>query len=327
MAQRQTRRNVVGGAMAGVAALALADRRVLAQGTPGASPESTGTRTISHAMGETVVPANPQRVVVLDGPVLDACFALGVMPVGATTGVAGAPWPAYLGEGTAAITNVGDIAEPNLEQIAALEPDLIISLQIRHEEIYPQLSQIAPTVLSPHDFTHWRESFQVFADALNRAEAAPAVVDAFEARVLEVQAGLGDARSESVISVVRVLTGELRSYQAASFSGTVLETVGLGRPESQQGTEDTWLPLSEEELQAVDGDAIFVTLWSGSTQEDLDGLLTNPLWGTLGAVQANRVYLVPDEYWMTAIGYLAAGLILNDLQAYLIEGQEPPAVG
>jgi iron complex transport system substrate-binding protein len=107
----------------------------------------------------------------------------------------------------------------------------------------------------------------------------------------------------------------------------VLEAVGLGRPESQQGTEDTWLPLSSEELGTVDGDVIFVTLWSGSTQEDLDALLTDPLWGTLSAVQANKVYLVPDEYWMTAIGYLAAGLILDDLQAYLVEGQEPPAVG
>jgi iron complex transport system substrate-binding protein len=310
-----------------LAAFALARGITGAQGTPSASPTASGTRTISHAMGETEIPANPQRVVVLDGPVLDACFALGVTPVGATTGVAGAPWPEYLGPGTEGIANVGDIAEPNLEQIAALDPDLIISLQIRHEEIYPQLSEIAPTVLSPYDFTHWRDSFLVFANALNKADAAPAIVEAFDARVAELQEALGDDRGETVVSVVRVLTGELRSYQAVSFSGTVLEAVGLGRPESQQGTEDTWLPLSSEELGTVDGDVIFVTLWSGSTQEDLDALLTDPLWGTLSAVQANKVYLVPDEYWMTAIGYLAANLILDDLQAYLVEGQEPPAVG
>jgi iron complex transport system substrate-binding protein len=324
---RVTRRTVLTGSSAGLAAFALARGVTGAQGTPSASPTASGTRTISHAMGETEIPANPQRVVVLDGPVLDACFALGVTPVGATTGVAGAPWPEYLGPGTEGIANVGDIAEPNLEQIAALDPDLIISLQIRHEEIYPQLSEIAPTVLSPYDFTHWRDSFLVFADALNKADAAPAIVEAFDARVAELQEALGDDRGETVVSVVRVLTGELRSYQAVSFSGTVLEAVGLGRPESQQGTEDTWLPLSSEELGTVDGDVIFVTLWSGSTQEDLDALLTDPLWGTLSAVQANKVYLVPDEYWMTAIGYLAAGLILDDLQAYLVEGQDPPAVG
>jgi iron complex transport system substrate-binding protein len=222
---------------------------------------------------------------------------------------------------------VGDIAEPNLEEIAALEPDLIISLQFRHEAIYEQLSGIAPTVLSPYDSEGWRDGFLVYADALNRNEQAPAIVEAFEAKVAAVSAGLGESVETTTVSVVRVLTGELRSYQASSFSGTVLEAVGLPRPESQQGTEDTWLPQSLESLNEVDASVIFVTLWSGSTEEDLATLLTNPLWQTLEAVQANKVYLVPDEYWMTAIGYLAAGLILDDLDRYLVQGEEPPAVG
>lgn len=263
---------------------------------------------------------------VLDGPVLDACFALGITPVGATTGVAGAPWPEYLGSGTEGIVNVGDIAEPDLETIASLQPDLIVSLRFRHEAIYDQLSGIAPTVLSPHDSEGWREGFLVFADALNRNEAAPAVVEAFEARVAELQAGLGDAIDQTV-SVIRVLTGQVRSYQASSFSGTVLAAVGLQRPASQQGTEDTWLEQATETLNEVDADVLFVTLWSGSTEEDLNQLLDNPLWATLPVVQANRVYQVPDAYWMTAIGYLAAGLILDDLATYLVEGAEPPVVG
>jgi len=310
--------------------LAAAGIPAAAQGTPPAAspgtPVASGTRTVSHAMGETDIPANPQRVVVLDGPVLDACFALGVTPVGATTGVAGAPWPAYLGPGTEGIVSVGDIAEPDIEQIAALEPDLIISLQFRHEEIYDQLSGIAPTVLSPHDSEHWREGFLVFADALNRNEQAPAIVDAFDAHVAEVADGLGPALEDTTVSVIRVLTGQVRSYQASSFSGTVLAAVGLPRPESQRGTDDTWLEQSLEELSQVDASVIFVTLWSGSTRDDLDALLGNPLWGTLSAVQANKVYVVPDEYWMTAIGYLAANLILDDLTRYLVDGEAPPPI-
>jgi iron complex transport system substrate-binding protein len=323
-----TRRSFVAGTGLGLAALgASRPGSILAQGTPGASPVAGGTRTLSHAMGNTEIPANPQRVVVLDGPVLDACFALGITPVGATTGVADAPWPAYLGPGTAGIANVGDIAEPNLEKIAALEPDLIISLSFRHEAIYEQLSGIAPTVLSPFDSAGWRDGFLFYADALNRNAEAPAIVAAFDARTAELTANLGETIEETTVSVIRVLTGEVRSYQASSFSGIVLEAVGLPRPESQQGTEDTWLPQSMEQLNEVDASVIFVTLWSGSTQDDLNQLLDNPLWATLSAVQANTVYQVPDEYWMTAIGYLAANLILDDLQLYLVEGAPPPAVG
>lgn len=324
-ARRSSRRHFVTTAGAGLAAIGAA-RTGLAQGTPAATPGAGGTRVVGSAMGEIEVPASPQRVVVLDGPVLDACFALGITPVGATTGVAGAPWPEYLGPGTEGIVNVGDIAEPDLEAIAALQPDLIVSLQFRHEAIYDQLSGIAPTVLSPHDSEGWREGFLVFADALNRNAEAPPVVDAFDSRVAELQAGLGDALDQTV-SVIRVLTGQVRSYQASSFSGTVLAAVGLPRPESQQGTEDTWLEQSMETLNEVDADVLFVTLWSGSTEEDLNQLLDNPLWETLPVVQANRVYRVPDEYWMTAIGYLAAGLILDDLATYLVEGADPPSVG
>ena len=323
---RTTRRTFA--ASSGLALAALGSRLpAFAQGTPEASPVAGGTRTVASAMGDVEIPANPQRVVVLDGPVLDACFALGVTPIGATTGVVDAPWPEYLGAGTEGITNVGDIAEPNLEKIAALEPDLIISLQFRHEEIYPQLSGIAPTVLSPYSSSEWRDGFLVFADALNRNEAAPAIVTAFDEKVAALATDLGPATAETTVSVIRVLTGQVRSYQASSFSGTVLEAVGLPRPESQQGTEDTWLEQSLETLNEVDASVIFVTLWSGATEEDLALLLENPLWQTLSAVKANKVYPVPDEYWMTAIGYLAADLILADLRTYLVEGAPPATLG
>lgn len=43
-------------------------------------------------------------------------------------------------------------------------------------------------------------------------------------------------------------------------------------------------------------------------------------------IQPNRGDQVPDEHWMTAAGYLAADLILNDFQTYLVEGVEPPSV-
>lgn len=39
-------------------------------------------RMIQHQIGETCVPANPERVIVLDSSALDAAFALGVKPIG-----------------------------------------------------------------------------------------------------------------------------------------------------------------------------------------------------------------------------------------------------
>ena len=123
-----------------------ADERTTASAPSTAAEEA---RTVEHAAGTTEITGTPERVVVLDTGELDAVLALGVTPVGAVrTGVSD-ELPAYIedaGVDPAEIANVGTIAEPALEQIAALEPDLVLSNAVRHADIYDQLSAIAPTV-------------------------------------------------------------------------------------------------------------------------------------------------------------------------------------
>ncbi|MFV0306987.1 MAG: hypothetical protein ACK5OX_04515, partial [Desertimonas sp.] len=88
--------------------------------------------TVEHALGETVVPAAPRRVVALDRSLIDSALALGLPLVGYTTYQdPDGTLPAYFGE---AITEhaadavwVGDLLSPNLEAIALLEPDLILT--------------------------------------------------------------------------------------------------------------------------------------------------------------------------------------------------------
>jgi len=275
-------------------------------------------------MGVTEIPANPQRVVVLDGPILDAAIAVGVVPVGATTATEDEPWPTYLGDGLDGIANVGIIAEPNLERIVAAQPDLIIGSVVRNEAIYPQLAEIAPTVFSDTLARDWREGFLFFSDALNRADRAGAVIAAYEEKIAAIQDGLGDTLAETSVSVIRILGDQIRSYNINSFSGIVLGEIGFARPEIQQAPDDSWSPLSLEQLGEIDASALFVTLWTDDDATNLATLAQNPLWSTLSAVQEERVYLVPDEYWMTGIGYLAAAKLLDDVQAYLVDGQAAP---
>jgi iron complex transport system substrate-binding protein len=106
----------------------------------GAAARTADTRTVTHDRGETEVPAEPQRVVVLDSPHLDAALSVGVTPVGSAQSSVDEGLPAYLGDRTEGIDIVGTIEEPDLEAIAALDPDLILSATVRHEQIYDQLS-------------------------------------------------------------------------------------------------------------------------------------------------------------------------------------------
>jgi iron complex transport system substrate-binding protein len=317
-------RRAVSAGLAG-AALGASLPRALAQSTPESSPAGTKAgemRIIQHTMGETAVSANPQRIVVLDGPMLDAALAVGVKPVGAVTAFADAPFPPYLGDATEGIENVGQISEPDLEKIVALKPDLILGTQFRHEEIYDQLSQIAPTVFSGIVGVSWKEDFLVYTDAMNKQAEAEQVIADYDARVAEFTTATEGERENWRISVVRFLADQTRIYFKTSFVGIVIEDLGLPRPEAQDKgePEERFTEISRERIREADGTHIFACSYGEPSESQLAEYMSDPLWQTLDAVKEGKVYWVDDDYWMVGIGYIAANLVIDDLFAYLVEG-------
>lgn len=299
--------------------LVLAMFLVLAGCGGGGQEGSGGTRTVEHAMGESEVVENPERVVVLDTGELDSAMTLGVTPVGAVEAVEGEGLPSYL-EGTEGIENVGTIEQPNLEAIAALEPDLILSSKLRHEQIYDQLGGIAPTVFTETTGVTWKENFDKHAEALNRQEEAEQAKSEYEGSVEEFRGAMGDRLGETEVSVVRFLPGDTRIYQKESFIGTVLEDAGLPRPPSQDVEEFAVLNASAELIPEMGGDAIFVTAYGPEDETTLQEITSDPLWQQLEAVRQGRVYEVSDDLWMLGIGYTAAIGVVDDLNRHLADG-------
>lgn len=281
--------------------------------------DSVRSRTVEHAMGETKVEGTPKRVVVLDTGELDSAMSLGVTPVGAVEAVEGLGLPSYL-EGTGEIENVGTIEEPNLEKIATLRPDLILSSKLRHEKIYDQLSQIAPTVFTETTGVTWKENFEKHAEAMNRSDEAKEAMAGYDDRLEQFQNAMGDRLGETEVSVVRFLPGETRIYQKESFVGTVLEDAGLPRPPSQDVDEFAILNVSEEEIPKMDGDAVFVTVYGVPEDSTEEKITSDPLWQKLEAVRQDRVYEVSDDLWMLGIGPTAAEGVIDDLEKHLAEG-------
>jgi iron complex transport system substrate-binding protein len=284
----------------------------------GSSGEDTGSeaRVIEHAMGETEVSGTPKRVVVLDTGELDSAMTLGVTPVGSVEAVEGLGYPSYL-EGTEEIENVGTIEQPNLEKIASLEPDLILSSNLRHEKIYDQLSQIAPTVFTETTGVTWKENFDVHAKALGKTEEAEQVEKDYQSRMEEFQKAMGE--NPPTVSVVRFLPGDTRIYQKESFIGTILEDAGLPRPKSQDVEEFAILNASQELIPEMGGDVIFTTVYGPEDETTMDKITSDPLWRKLEAVQQGEVYEVSDDLWMLGIGYTAANGVVDDLEKYLVE--------
>jgi iron complex transport system substrate-binding protein len=234
--------------------------------------------------------------------------------VGATNSWNGDPWWDHIAEAMGDAMPVGTESAVNLELVAALEPDLIIGNAQRHEEIYPQLSTIAPTVLSQELRGDWKINFRLYAEALGLEERGEEVIAGYETAVEELSAALGSALEEEV-SVIRFLPGQIRIYQLDSFSGVLLQDVGFQRPEIQN-VEDFAIFTGKESIPDMDGDRIFhFTYDTGDGEGDAlaEDVLSDPLWQSLSAVQAGNVHAVSDAIWNTAGGVLAARLMLQDI--------------
>lgn len=280
--------------------------------TPSDSPSATanGERIVTHDKGTTAVPAAPSRVVVLDSPHLDAVLSLGLTPIGSVRSGEDEGLPAYLSDRTAGVELVGTIEIPNLEAIAALQPDLILSATVRHEELYDKLSEIAPTVFTAGSGTNWREGFELVAEALGRSESAEQMLADYEAQADRIGEAI-DASGKKA-AIVRFLPDETRIYGPSTFSGSVLSDVGFTLPDLTYD-EYSMAYISPEEIDQASADVIFATTY-GDPDESTRSSVT-PLWDRLTAVQEGCQFDVEDGEWMIGIGLIGAKIILADLDA------------
>ncbi|GAA5079301.1 ABC transporter substrate-binding protein [Nocardia iowensis] len=284
-----------------------------------AADSASFPRTLDTLMGQVTIPHVPKRVVVLDTAELDSVTLLGIKPVGAViphTKTKGG-FPEYLADKVGGVTDVGPLLEPNLERIASLKPDLILSSKVRHEKIYSKLSGIAPTVFTETTGGPWKENLAVHGKALGLDQQAADALKSYEGRAR----ALGDAikaKNNGVlptVSVVRFLAGPTRLYQSNSFSGVVLADIGLPRPASQISTDPKKImkEVSPEQIDQADADLIFVATIDDPGKTEKGPVTTSPVWRDLRAVKNGKAIEVPDETWMSGIGIQAADQMLTDV--------------
>ena len=282
---------------------------LLALATPGFA------RDITHIMGVTAVPDQPLRIVALTNEATEDLLALGLVPVGAVRSANADPWFDHVADALKDTTLVGEELAPNLEVILSLEPDLILGNKKRHEQIYEQLSAIAPTVFVENITGQWRNNLAFYAEAVGKVAEGEAVLKGYEDRVEAIKTALGDRVTEKV-GLVRFISGQNYAYNNDSFSGSILRDIGFGRPAAQDkaGLAE---PITLERIPDLDGDRLlhfsYETGDGGATKE-AEAWMASPLWQKLDAVKAGHVYAVSDTVWATAGGVMAAHLALDDIE-------------
>lgn len=142
------------------------------------TPSDTFPVTVEHQYGETTIPEEPKRVVVVGLTEQDILLELGVIPV-ATTEWYGEqpqatwPWAHDLLDGYEP-TVLDQTDGVDFEKVASLEPDLIVGTNAGlTEEDYERLTEIAPTVTSVAGselyFSSWQDQVRQVAAAVGRS--------------------------------------------------------------------------------------------------------------------------------------------------------------
>lgn len=276
-------------------------------GASGDAPETAGTHDVEHARGTTAVPNAPQRVVTLEPLELDTAVAVGITPVGAAVASNVAGVPGYLeADGVAA---VGTVPEPDLEAIAALEPDLIIGTESRHSALYEQLAAIAPTVFIASQADPWRDNALLIGTALNREDEVAELLSAVDDRCAALAeeyavdgetAQLVRPRDETTLSL----------YGPVSFSGSLLECVGFAIPE-QDWADGLQADISPENVLSAQADHVFITA------TDVDDESAIPAAIAKIAASFPSVTLVDTSYWVSGVGPKGAQAVLDDIESFL----------
>lgn len=270
---------------------------------PVAGQESTpcdaGFRLFDHeylATEPVCIPENPQKVVVAWAFNVTALLRADVPIIGTNSIEFN---QGQFPEWTDDLGQITDVGRPiNLEVILGLSPDLIITSDFDAEGNEDALSSIAPTVLFTWEGTHvWRDVAQLMFDAAGRLKEYDALMIEQETRAAELGTLIDDPQAVE-LSIVNVRADRILLYTQYSPGGMIVEEVGFSRPEVQlwpDAESPAYLrEISFEELQQADGD--YILIFGGfaldeDAQVTLDELLESPLWQSLGAVQADRVYI------------------------------------
>ncbi|SEH87454.1 iron complex transport system substrate-binding protein [Mycolicibacterium rutilum] len=279
-------------------------------------------RAVRHAAGETVVRADPQRIVVLAGDQLDALCALGLQSrvVGAALPDGSSAQPSYLGQVIHDVPGVGTRSAPDLDAIRAATPDLILGSEALTPEAFGELSDIAPTVFTGAPGPAWQDNLRTVGAATGRQDAATGLIEGFDRAADRI--GADNDATHFQASVVEFTDTTMRVYGADTFPGRVLADVGVDRPAAQRFTDKPYIEVGvtdidladSPDLSAADGDIVYVSFASPEARDRAPAVMESDAWKKLSATRDNRVFAVNNEVWQTGEGIVAARGILADLQ-------------
>lgn len=262
--------------------------------------------TVVDQLGETVVPVNPEKVVVFDFGILDSLDQLGIE-------IAGVPQtniPPYLEKyNDSQYVNVGSLKEPDFEAIANLQPDLII-ISGRQLEVADELQKIADTIFLGVDNTDYMASFksnmQVLGEIFDKEAEVTEAIEEIETSIASIQEK-SDASGANAL-IIMANEGNISAYGPGSRFGIIHDVFGI--PAIDEGIEISThgMNVSYEYVVVQDPEYLFVIDRNAvvAGEAGAEQMIENELIQNTKAYQNGNIIYLDPNYW-----YLSGGGLVS----------------
>lgn len=294
----------------------------------GTGDVASETRVVSTDNGDVTIPADPQRIVVLNSALAGYFYALDV-PVRGTIplNTEADEFPEFWADeaeadGTVMIPWSNDGFD--FEALLAEEPDLIVGggqgfPGSQAADAYQQLTEIAPTVLVSTSLHTWQEELEFIAgDVLGMPEAGQKLVDTYEARVAEVREAI-DPPPTPVSYLLMLADGTPWSIPETAALPATLGEVGLepapvlvDNPQFEAYGSGDSFEVSTEQVGKVFTDPTVFVLGFQADVTSVKDLSANPVYAALPAFESGNAYDLP--YWAHRADYYATMALLDEIE-------------
>ncbi|MDQ6419749.1 ABC transporter substrate-binding protein [Paenibacillus sp. LHD-117] len=263
--------------------------------------------SVEHEAGTTVIESERKRIVDI-AFASDYLSALDVPMVGASAkdwGAGKIETVPYLNlEGVQPIEMIDNKA--NLEQVLALEPDLIIAYADQLDQ-YEQLSKIAPTIVLDMTKSDWRELFKTIAKTVQKEAHAERILEDLSDKIEEVKKKVDP--QDAVFFHADFGLKQIALAGPLSSADALYQELQLPKSDI---VPDGYAGMVEQEAFII-ADPGTIFLYSATDpKKALDELKKDSLLSNLRAVKNDRVFLLQKAFWMNS-GPISMDLRLEDL--------------
>jgi iron complex transport system substrate-binding protein len=248
-----------------------------------------GSREVTDETGRVVkLPAEVRRIVSLAPSLTETVYALGLQDklVGDTE------YCDYPPE-AAKKHKVGGAINPNMEEIAALRPDVVLVVKsLNRLETVRGLEQLGIPVYSadPHSVDDVLASMRKLSGVLGADDAGAALDAKLRERLAAIHAKLNGSTPKPVLFVV--WTEPLQSIGRKTFIADVLTQAGSN---SVVDSQQDWPKYSIEEAVRLQPEyLVFASSHSETVKNDVAALALRPGWSALNAIKQRKVAIVSD---------------------------------